>query len=128
VRAAVPCVTQISLQVRLLDSDSLTDTEIADMKQAIVGKVAARGFGYGVLSSSIIVDAVHNYISGRSDVGANTVTLRGDIYAPTGEILVLEGQEIRIPNEPSKMVTKNNTIFLTDVSRIDIAVMTVETP
>jgi hypothetical protein len=126
VRAAVPCVTRIALAIRLLDSDSLTDAEIASMKQAIVAKVASRGFGYGVLSSSIIVDAVHDYISGRSDVGANTVTLRGDVYAPTGERMVLEGAEIRIPDEPSKMVTKNNTVFLTDVSRVDISFLPVE--
>jgi hypothetical protein len=126
VRAAVPCVTRIALAIRLLDSDSLTDAEIASMKQAIVAKVASRGFGYGVLSSSIIVDAAHDYISGRSDVGANTVTLRGDVYAPTGERMVLEGAEIRIPDEPSKMVTKNNTVFLTDVSRVDISFLPVE--
>ena len=128
VRAAVPCLTRISLVVRLLDSDSLTAGEISAMKQAIVNKVAARGFGYGVLSSSIIVDAVHDYLSGRSDVGSNTVTLRGDIYPPSGQVMVLEGSEIRIPEAPWQMVTKNNTVFLTDVSRIDISLVPVETP
>lgn len=128
VRGAVACTTRIAMVVHLLDSDSLTDAEIAAMKEAIVNRVAGIGFGYGVLSSSIIVDAVHNFLTGRSDVGANTVTLRGDIVAPTGDTLILEGIEIKIPNDPARMVTKNNTIFLTDVSRIDIVVTPVETP
>lgn len=128
VRGAVPCVTRISMVVRLLDSDTLTDEEVLSMKTAIITRVQAIGFGYGILSSSIIMDAVHNYLSGRSDVGATTVTLRGDIYAPNGDTLILDGQEIRIPDDPVRMVSKGNTVFLTDTSRIDIQFTAVETP
>lgn len=128
VRGAVPCLTRISMVVRLLDSDSLTDEEVLAMKTSIINRVQAIGFGYGVLSASIIMDAVHDYLSGRSDVGATTVTLRGDIYAPTGDTLIIDGQEIRIPEDPARMVSKTNTVFLTDISRIDIQFTAVETP
>jgi hypothetical protein len=128
VRGAVPCITRISMVVRLLDADTLTDDEVLQIKTAIINRVQTIGFGYGVLSSSIIMDAVHDYLSGRSDVGATTVTLRGDIYAPSGETLVLGGQEIRIPEDPARMVSKINTVFLTDISRIDIQLTAVETP
>lgn len=128
VRGAVPCVTRISMVVRLLDSDTLTDEEILAMKTAIINRVQAIGFGYGVLSASIIMDAAHDYLSGRSDIGATTVTLRGDIYAPSGETLVVSGQEIRIPEDPVRMVSKSNTVFLTDISRMDIEFTAVDTP
>jgi hypothetical protein len=56
------------------------------------------------------------------------VSLRGDIVAPTGESLFIEGQEIRIPEDPTRKVTKNTTVFLTNASLIDISVIPVGSP
>jgi hypothetical protein len=127
VRAVVPCVTSISLVVRLLDADYESAIDQQGMREAILGRVHSIGLGYGVLSSSIILDAVHDYLSGRSDVGATAVTLRGDIVAPTGERMVIgDGRELRVPDLPEKQVTRNTTKFFTDSNKIDIQFTRVE--
>lgn len=121
VRGAVPCVTSIAMNVRLLDADFEGDIDVQAMKSQIIRRVYDLGFGYGVLSSSFIMDIVHDHLSGRSDVGATTVTLRGDLVAPNGQTLFLQDdQEIRIPDRPDLQITKQTTAFLTDVSRINI--------
>lgn len=127
VRAAVPCVTTVAMRIRLLDSDYESDIDTEAMKLAIVNRIHAIGFGYGTLSSSGILDAVHDYISGRSDVGTTTVTLSGTIYAPTEEVLYLRGQEISIPDLPEKQVTANTTVFLCDTTAVEISFERVST-
>jgi hypothetical protein len=97
------------------------------MKTAIISQVARFGFGYGVLSVSHIMEAIHGFLTGRSDVSATTVSLQGKIYAPNGEVLWIgDNREIRILDLPSKQVTSRTTVFLTDISRIDISFTRVE--
>ena len=123
VRGVVPCRVSISMVVRLLDSDFEEGIDVAGMRRAIISRVASIGLGYGVLSSSIILDSVHDFLSGRSDIGGTTVSLRGDIYAPTNEVLNIgqgDGRELVVPNSPTKQVTKNTTKFFTDNSLIEI--------
>ena len=121
VRGAVPCVTSISLNVRLLDADFEQDIDVDGIKSAIINRVYNIGFGYGTLSSSFIMDIIHDYLTGRSDVGATTVTIRGDIVAPNGQRLFLQDdQEIKIPERPDLQVSSKTTVFLTDTSRINI--------
>ncbi len=127
VRGAAICVVDISLTIRLLDGDYAGAIDVGAMRTAIAQKVYSLGFDYGVLSSSHIMDAVHNYINGRSDVSANSTAFTGSILAPTGETLFVSGdRELRIPNLPDKQVTVKTCVFLTDVSRIHITFERVE--
>jgi len=127
VRGAVPCVTTISMRIRLRDSDFEDDIDVDGLRGALINRIYALGFDYGVLSVSHVMDVAHDYISGRSDVGGTTVTLRGEILAPSGDRLILsDGQEITIPERPEIQVTPRNTLFLTDSSRIDIQFIRVE--
>lgn len=127
VRGAVPCVTTISMRIRLLDSEFESDIDVQGLRGALINRIYSLGFDYGVLSVSHVMEVAHDYISGRSDVGATTVTLRGEILAPSGDRLRLsDGQEITIPDRPDIQVTPRNTMFLTDSSRIDIQFTRVE--
>jgi len=127
VRGAVPCVTDISMLIRLRDSDFEDAIDVDGLRSALISRIYSLGFGFGVLSVSHVMDVAHDYITGRSDVGGTTVTLRGEILSPSSERLVLnDGQEIRIPDRPDIQVTKRNTLFLTDSSRIDIQFTRVE--
>ena len=127
VRGAVPCTTNISMQIHLLDGDYEAAIDVAGLKSALVAKIFSIGFDYGVLSVSNVMDIAHDFISGRSDVGGTTVTLRGQIIAPSGDILTFnDGREIRIPNRPDIQVSAKTTVFLTDASRIDIQFTRVE--
>lgn len=121
IRGVVPCRVSLTLQIRLLDADYESAINQQGMRSAIINRVSALGLGYGILSSSIVLDAIHDYLSGRSDVGATTVTLRGDIMAPTGERMVLgDSRELRIPDLPEKQVTRNTCKFFIDSQSIDI--------
>ena len=127
VRGAVPCVTDISMLIRLRDSDFEDAIDVDGLRSALISRIYSLGFGFGVLSVSHVMDVAHDYITGRSDVGGTTVTLRGEILSPSSERLILnDGQEIRIPDRPDIQVTKRNTLFLTDSSRIDIQFTRVE--
>lgn len=127
VRGAIPCTTNISMQIRLLDGDYEEDIDVQGLKAALVAKIFTLGFDYGILSVSNVMDIAHDYLSGRSDVGGTTVTLRGQIIAPSGDVLTFnDGREIRIPNRPDIQVSPKTTVFLTDTSRIDIQFTRVE--
>lgn len=121
VRGVVPCLTSVSLSVRLLDSDFEDSIDVAGIRDAIVSRVNRVALGFGVMSSSIIQDSVMNYLSGRSDIGGTTVTLRGEILAPDGSSLILgDDRELTIPDMPARQVTKNTAKFFTDNSLIDV--------
>jgi hypothetical protein len=128
IKAAVPCLTQITMVIRLLDNSSLSTADLTNITAAIVSRVAAVGFGYGVLSAAAIAGVVAPFLTGRSDISENSISLRGDILAPSGQTLVIVGQELRIPENPIVGVSARNTLFLTDPSRISIAVQNVSTP
>lgn len=128
VRGAVPCVVSISAVVRLLDSDFEQSISLAQLKSEIITRVYSLGFDYGVLSSSLIHDVIHDYLTGRSNVASTEMVLQGDIYAPNGEKLILRSDnELRIPSEPAKQVTPRTTVFLVDSDSIDISFERVET-
>lgn len=132
VYGAVPCVVDIHAQIRLIDGDVFTDEEISEAKQRMVQAVARKGFRYGILSSSHIIDILHDYISGRSDVASYSVYLKGQIYgggqlAMTAQPFVLEGTELSIPDIPEYYISKDTTMFFTDVSRISLSYDTVRT-
>lgn len=127
VRGAVPCLVDIDMTVRLLDGDFAEDLDVGQIKAAIVDAVASIGFDYGVLSTSRIQDAVHDYLTGRSDVSSTRTTLTGTVLAPSGDILSLNSeQELKIPDLPERQVTKRTAVFVTDASRITITFTRVE--
>jgi hypothetical protein len=128
VRAAVPCVTNISMLIRLLDGDYEDQIDQDGLKEALISRIYGLGFGYGILSVSNVMDIAHDFLTGRSDVGGTTVTLRGEIIAPTGDLLrFTDGREIRIPDRSDLLVTPRTTVFLTDASRIDIQFTRIDT-
>lgn len=126
VRGAVPCVTNVTVQVRLLDSDQAENLDVAAIKSAIVSRIAQIGFGFGTLSSSVVMSQVMPALTGRSDIQTTSVVFAGKIYAPTGEIMVLGGPELVVPDEPTKMVSRRNTVFLTDVTKVEVQFIRVE--
>jgi hypothetical protein len=126
VRGAVPCITNITVQVRLLDADQAESLDVAAIKSAIVSRVAQVGFGFGTLSSSAVMSQIMPYLTGRSDIHTTSVVFAGQVLAPTGETLVLGGPELTIPEEPTKMVSKRNTVFLTDVTKVEVQFTRIE--
>jgi len=118
VKAAVPCFTNVSFEIKTDANDIVSDETIALIKQEIVAAVAAVGFS-GQLHSSVIANAIHKHLTGRQAVGH--IDMFGKIRRPDGSIGYLrDGTILKIPNDPTRFVTGRTTVFITGVD--DIAV------
>lgn len=119
VKAAVPCFTTISLEIR--KEANTPSPDIDAIKQAIVSAVLAQGFS-GQLHSSTVASAVHKHLSGRQAVGA--IDLFGRIRRPDGTThYVRSNTMLQIPQDPDRLVTGRTTAFLTGVDDIAVSVV-----
>jgi hypothetical protein len=121
VKAAVPCFTKISFQIRTETNETISADTITAIKQAVVDAVAGVGFS-GQLHASLIDKAAHSYLSGRQAV--SKIDMFGRIRRPDGTVAYVRDPAIlRIPNDPARMVTGRTTAFL--VGPDDVSVSTV---
>lgn len=119
VRAAVPCFTKISFQIRKDANDSNPDFEA--IQKAVSDKVATIGFT-GQLHASHIAATVQQLLSGKQAIGA--VDMFGRIRKPDGQnIYIRDNMLLQIPHNPQHLITGRTTAFLT--SPADVSVTTV---
>lgn len=119
VKAAVPCFTTISLEIRKEANTASPDTDA--IKQSIVAAVLAQGFS-GQLHASTIASAVHKHLTGRQAVGA--VDLFGRIRRPDGTThYVRSNTLLQIPHDPDRLVTGRTTAFLVGVDDIAVSIV-----
>lgn len=119
VRAAVPCFTKISFEIRKPANAPTIDT--APLKAAIVAAIQAVGFS-GQLHASTIAGAVYPFLTGGAALSA--IDMFGRIHRPDGSVgFVRDDTLLRIPNDPARMVTGRTTAFL--VGAEDITITTV---
>jgi uncharacterized phage protein gp47/JayE len=120
VKAAVPCFTKISFEIRKSASEAVPD--LAAMKQEIVDAVAAIGFS-GQLHSSVIVNAAHKYLTGRQALGA--IDMFGRIRRPDGTTTYVRDNTILVlPADNQRLVTGRTTAFIVGVDDVSISVTT----
>ena len=120
VKAAVPCFTKISFEVRKLASAA--DPDIAAIKQAVVDTIAKVGFS-GQLHASLISSAAHKYLSAGQALGP--IDMFGRIRQPNGEnIYVRDNTILKIPYKPDSLVTGRTTAFLTSPDDVAVTVTT----
>ena len=119
VKAAVPCFTKISFQVRTEVSTTLDDTTIAAMKAAIVSAISKVGFS-GQLHASLITGVAQNFLSGRQAI--SEIDMFGRIRRPDGSMAyVRDSAVLTIPNDPARLVTGRTTAFLVGADDISIS-------
>jgi len=117
VKAAVPCFTKISFDIRKDANAAEADT--APIKTAIVAAVREVGFS-GQLHASRISAAVQPFLSGRASVGA--IDMFGRIRRPDGSVgYIRDSAVLQIPNDPGHMVTGRTTAFLVNEADISIS-------
>lgn len=120
VKAAVPCFTKISFDVRKLASAA--DPDIAAIRQAVADTVAAVGFS-GQLHASLISSAAHRYLSAGQALGP--IDMFGRIRRPNGSNLYVRNNTVlQIPYEPDNLVTGRTTAFLTSPDDVAVTVTT----
>ena len=120
VKAAVPCLTKINIDISTDDFNEISDDTITAMKTAVVRAVQNVGFS-GQLYASLISSEVSKLLNTQQAV--NRVDMFGRIRRPDGEMRHLRDQAVlRIPYDPEHMVTSKTTVFLTAPSDVEIAV------
>ena len=119
VRAAIPCFTGISFEVRKDANDA--DPDFDAIRKAVSDKVATIGFT-GQLHASHIAAAVQQQLTGKQAVGA--IDMFGRIRRPDGQYVYLRNNTLlQIPHNPQHLITGRTTVFLTRPE--DVAVTTV---
>jgi hypothetical protein len=119
VKAAVPCFTKISFQVRTEINAPLADTTIAAIKTAIVAAVAKVGFS-GQLHASLITGAAQSFLTGRQAI--SEIDMFGRIRRPDGSIAFIRDSELlTVPNDPARLVTGRTVAFLVGPDDISIS-------
>jgi hypothetical protein len=118
VKAAVPCFTQISFEVRTETNEVISDETILSMKEAVVAAISQVGFA-GQLHSSVVANAAHKFLTGRQAVGH--IDMFGKIRRPDGTYAYLRDRTLlTIPNDPTRLVTGRTTVFVVGVEDISI--------
>jgi hypothetical protein len=119
VKAAVPCFTKISFEIRK-DANAV-DISTAPIKAAIVAAIKNVGFA-GQLHASTIAGAVYPFLTGRAALGA--IDMFGRIRRPDGSVGYLRDDTLlRVPEDSGRLVTGRTTAFL--VNEADISITTV---
>lgn len=123
VKAAVPCFTKISFEIR--KPAAAPDPDTTAIAQAVAAVVGKAGFS-GELHASVISSAAHQYLSAGYALGQ--IDMFGRIRKPDGKIAYVRDNTIlRIPYEPDNFVTSKTTAFLTGPDDVAISISTVGT-
>ena len=119
VKAAVPCFTKISFQIRVEAHAPITaEVELA-MKRAIVKAVSAVGFS-GQLHASLVTNAAQQFLTGRQAIGE--IDMFGRIRRPDGTLTYVRGSEIlAIAADNERLVTGRTVSFLVGINDISIS-------
>lgn len=119
VKAAVPCFTKISFEVRTETNEVLSEATLLQMKTAVVDAVSQVGFA-GQLHSSVIANAAHKFLVGRQAIGH--IDMFGKIRRPDGTYAYLrDGTLLTIPNDATRLVTGRTTAFLVGIDDVSIS-------
>lgn len=119
IKAAVPCFTSISFNVRTETNEVISDAVIAQMKAAVVEAVGQVGFA-GQLHASVVAKAAHKFLTGRQAIGH--IDMFGKLRRPDGTYAYLrDGTLLTIPNDPTRLVTGRTTVFLVGTDDVSIS-------
>lgn len=120
VRAAIPCFTKISFQVRKDINES--DPDLAAIRQVVSARVGELGFT-GQLHASQLLAVAQQLLTGKQAIGA--VDMFGRIRRPDGQLVYIRDNTLlKIPDDPQHLLTGRTTVFLTrpeDVSITTVA-------
>lgn len=122
VKAAVPCITTVDMEIQRRASDPEVRTEI--IKEAVAAAVNATGFS-GQLSTTTVLSVVGPYLEGAMAV--MEVGLLGQILCPDGTIEVLPAaSHLHIPTNPIKGMSPRTVAFFLDPDDVRIRIVTVD--
>lgn len=117
VRAAVPCIVAIGLEIVLGVGDPVPD--IGQIKKIVADTVNQTDFQTGRLSVDVIIDAVRGQLSGRTRV-RTPVDMRGRIPLPVPTAI-----DVAAGVNSTLWIFNSNSLDIPDVSELSISARTV---
>lgn len=119
VRAALPCWTTVSFEIRKRTGQATPDT--AGMAEAIADFVNNLDFG-SRLYASALTDIAHNYLSDGQAIGK--IEMHGRIRGiDGGNLYATDTTVLEIPSDPERMLSRETAVFFLDPSDVAISVV-----
>lgn len=119
VKAAIPCFTKISFEIR--KSPTAASPDIEAIQKSVSDAVAAVGFS-GQLHASVISNAAHQHLTSRQALGS--IDMFGRIRRPDGSAaFVRDNTILQLPNDIERLVTGRTTVFLTRPQDVSVSVV-----
>ena len=119
VKAAVPCFTKISFEIR--KSPAVATPDIEAIQKSVSAAVASVGFS-GQLHASVISNAAHKHLSSQQALGG--IDMFGRIRRPDGSIAYVRDNTIlKLPTDAARLVTGRTTVFLTGPQDVAVSVV-----
>lgn len=119
VKAAVPCFTKISFEIR--KSPTAATPDIAAIQKSVSDAVAGVGFS-GQLHASVISNAAHKYLTTQQALGG--IDMFGRIRRPDGSVTYIRDNTIlKLPNDVARFVTGRTAVFLTGPQDVSVSVV-----
>lgn len=124
VRAPIPMLLSVSLQVDYVTGDETVDTDA--VKNEIATAINGIDFSLGKVPASLVIDAAYNALTDRATV-REPIDMMGVLRLPSGTSRVYRSTtEIRVPDIDEEGVSSRNVSFYTDVTAIEVSVQTVD--
>lgn len=124
VRAAVPCFTNIEVEIWRRNTDP--ECSIQNIKEAVAEYVNSTGF-VGRLAASDIVGVVAKYLEGSMVIKG--IKMSGNIRRADGWRLHIVADSILvIPQEPEHLVSSRTTAFFQEAEDVEVKVIIVDGP
>jgi hypothetical protein len=132
VRAAVPCLVNVDLEIVRGQDDVIDDQLVEQIKAAAVDEIQKTDFAQNGLAVSRIIRRVQSLLTGRSEI-RGLPALRGTILVPepevvpddlqqNGQVVIQSASVLRVPTLTSRYVTPRTVRFFSDVTRISVKV------
>jgi hypothetical protein len=119
IKAAVPCFTKISFEIRKSPTAAVPD--IAVIQKSVSDAVASVGFT-GQLHASVISNAAHKHLTSQQALGS--IDMFGRIRRPDGSTAYVRDNTIlQLPHDVARLVTGRTTVFLTRPQDVSVAVV-----
>lgn len=119
VKAATPCFTKISFEIRKSPTAAIPD--ITAIQKSVSDDIADLGFA-GQLHASVISNAAHKHLTSRQALGG--IDMFGRIRRPNGTTAYVRDNTIlQLPNDVERLVTGRTAVFLTRPQDVSVSVV-----
>ena len=118
VKTAVPCIVSAEIKIKYTKNSAIADETIDSIKAAVAKKINEKTFT-SYLTATELANEIKQFISGDQNIAY--IQLTGIIMGPGGTLYrLVSPKQLEIPDMPLKYISPKTTIFLSDITYIDV--------